>query len=128
VTVWDVRALEEQDNDFRIKSTVTRSACAVAGWHYQVFTGLGDVERLNLLWLHGFRRSPAWTDRWVDQIRQEASRRDATIGSLFTHDDGTGELKAVVWHLVWSGVLRVDIDVPWNLQTSVAVRGDVGND
>jgi hypothetical protein len=128
VTVWDVRALEEQDDDFRIKSAVTRNACAVAGWHYQVFTGLGDVERLNLLWLHGFRRRPAWADRWVDQIHQAACRRDATIGSLFAHDDGTGELKAVVWHLVWSGVLSVDVAAPWNLQTSVAARENVGND
>jgi hypothetical protein len=128
VTVWDVRALDEQDDDFRNKSAVTRDACAVVGWRYEVFTGLGGVERLNLLWLHGFRRRPAWTDRWEEQIQRAASHRDATIGSLFAHDDGTGELKAVVWHLVWSGDLSVDIAAPWNLHTSVAVRGEVGND
>src|ERR1700687_2780293 len=41
VTVWDVRAIEEQDDDFRNKSTVTRDACAIVGWRYEVFTGLG---------------------------------------------------------------------------------------
>ena len=128
VTVWDVRAIEEQDADFRNKSAVTRDACAIVGWRYEVFTGLGEVERLNLLWLHGFRRRPAWADRWEEHIRRATRHRDTTIGSLFAHDDGTGELKAVVWHLVWSGVLCVDIAAPWNLHTSVAVRGAVRND
>ena len=128
VTVWDVRALEEQDDDFRNKSVVTRDACAIVGWRYEVFTGLGESERLNLLWLHGFRRRSAWVDRYEEKIRRAAGHRNATIGSLFAHDDGTGELKAVVWHLVWSGVLSVDIAAPWKLHTSVAVRGEVRND
>jgi hypothetical protein len=122
VTVWDVRALEEQDDDFRNKSTVTRDACAVVGWRYEVFTGLSEIERLNLLWLHGFRRRPAWADHYEKKIRRAARHRDATIGSLFAHDDGTGELKAVVWHLVWRGVLSVDIAASWKLHTAVAVR------
>lgn len=128
VTVWDVRALEEQDADFRNKSAVTRDACAAVRWHYEVFTGLGETERLNLLWLHGFRRRPDFADRHEETAIRATRNRKATIGSLFAHDDGTGELKAVVWHLVWTGVLSVDITVPWNLDTAIAARGGVRND
>jgi hypothetical protein len=42
VTVWDVRAVEEQDNEFGTKSAITRDACQVVGWRYEVFTGLGN--------------------------------------------------------------------------------------
>jgi hypothetical protein len=128
VTVWDVRALEEQDDDFRKKSSLTRDACSAVGWRYELFTGLGETERLNLLWLHGFRRRPAWADRFEGEIQRAASGRNATIGGLFAHDDGTGELKAVVWHLVWSGVLVVDMAAHWKPHSTVTVRGEVCND
>jgi hypothetical protein len=128
VTVWDVRALEEQDEDFRNKSALTRDACSAVGWRYEVFTGLGETEPFNLLWLHGFRRRPAWADRFEGQIRRAASGRNATIGSLFAHDDGTGELKAVVWHLVWSCVLSIDMATPWTLHTAITARDGVSND
>ncbi|MCU1694266.1 MAG: hypothetical protein JWR34_329 [Mycobacterium sp.] len=119
VTVWDVRALEEQDDDFRNKSAVSRDACALVGWRYEVFDGLGEIERLNLLWLHGFRRRPAWAERFEEEIRRAAGCRNATIGDLFAHDDGTGELKAVVWHLMWSGVLDIDMAAHWELNSAV---------
>jgi hypothetical protein len=128
VTVWDVRALEEQDADFTNKSAVTRDACAAVRWHYEVFTGLGEIERLNLLWLHGFRHRPAWADRLEETTIRATRSRNATIGSLFAHDDGTGELKAVVWHLVWTGVLSIDITAPWNLDTAIAADDGVRND
>jgi hypothetical protein len=128
VTAWDVRALEEQDDDFRTKSAVTRCACAVVGWHYEVFTGLSGTERLNLLWLHGFRRRPAWADRFEDEIRRAAGCGIATLGTLFAGDDGTGEMKAVVWHLLWSGVLGIDMAVSWNPHTPVTLGGEVRDD
>jgi len=128
VTVWDVRALDEQDADFRNKSAVARDACAAVGWRYDVFTGLGEIERLNLLWLHGFRSRPAWADRSEEKVIRAARSRNATIGSLFAHDDGTGELKAVVWHLVWSRALSIDIAAPWKLDTAIAARDEVRND
>lgn len=93
-----------------------------------MYTGLGAIERLNLLWLHGFRRRPAWADRWEEEILRAAGCRDATIGRLFAHDDGTGELKAVVWHLVWSCALSIDMSAPWELHTAIAARDGVRND
>lgn len=31
-----------------------------------------------------------------------------SVGDLFTYDDGSGELKSAVWHLVWAGHLHID--------------------
>lgn len=109
VTVWDARLTDKQDEDFLRAAAATREDCRAVGWGYEVFSGLGDIERLNLLWLHGFRRGPAWLNRHVEQIRDAARSRQVTIGGLFTQDDGSGELKSVVWHLVWRGALTVDL-------------------
>jgi hypothetical protein len=117
VTLWDVRPLEEQDEDFQRAAIATRQACALVGWQYEVFSGLGGTERLNLLWLNGFRHPKPWNERLEGQIR-EAAQPETTLGALFDLDDGSGELISTVWHLVWSGILRVDITEllePWTL-------------
>ena len=128
VTVWDVRALEDQDDDFRAKSRITRGACAIAGWSYRVFTGLDIIERLNLLWLHGFRRRPPWTARYEQTIRTIAASGNVTLGTLFGAYDGSEEIKPVVWHLVWTGDLCVDMNAPWTLHTDVTLASGVRHD
>lgn len=109
VTVWDARRVDEQDEDFEMHADVARRCCEAVGWRYEVFSGLTTIERVNLLWLHGFRQRPAWTDRYGEAIRRAASGAGATLGHLFDCDDGSGELKSVVWHLVWGGQLAVDL-------------------
>jgi hypothetical protein len=128
VTVWDVRALDEQDDDFRAKSRVTRDACGIAGWRYEVFSGLDIVERMNLLWLHGFRRRPPWADRYEDAIRTMASAGKVTLAALFGADDSSEEVKPVVWHLLWAGDLCADMNAPWTLHTEVSLGSGVRHD
>ena len=123
VTVWDVREPEEQDDDFAGKSDITRDACAAVGWRYEVFAGYDTTERLNLMWLNGFRQRPTWADRHESAIRHAARGGPTTIGSLFACDDGNGELKAVVWHLIWRSVLEVDMTAAWDLDTLVTLTG-----
>lgn len=118
-TVWDVRAPEDQDDDFASKSAITRHACAAVGWDYQVFTGLHPIERLNLVWLQGFRRCPPWGSRFEETIRQAGEHPGATLGSLLNADDGTGELKATVWHMLWCGALHIDLTTQWTEDTPV---------
>jgi hypothetical protein len=125
VTVWDARAVEEQNEDFLTASALTREACLSVGWSYQVFSGLAEQERLNLLWLHGFRRKPPWSDRVAEQIRTIARGRGATLESLLAADDGTGDLTSVVWHLLWSGGLTIDLAAPWTPDTPVSIGTEV---
>ena len=128
VTVWDVRALDEQDDDFRAKSRVTRDACTIAGWRYEVFSGLDIVERMNLLWLHGFRRRPPWSDRYEDAIRTMAAAGKVTLGALFGADDGSEEVKPVVWHLLCAGDLGIDMNATWTLHSEVTLGSGVRHD
>jgi hypothetical protein len=86
-----------------------------------VFSGLTTLERLNLLWLHGFRRRPEWMPRYAALIRGLASSGGTSLGDLFAHDDGSGELKSVVWHLVWGGQLDIDLASPITEQSRIAV-------
>lgn len=122
VTVWDARPPEKQDDDFQAKSIVTRRACERVGWRYRVFAGTTVTERMNMLWLHGFRRRPSWAPHFEDQIKQLAGHGDTTVGALLSADDGTGELKTVVWHMLWKGALHIDMTVPWTLQTPVVAN------
>jgi len=121
VTVWDVRAVERQNNDFRSKSGITRQECRAVGWAYRIFEGLDRIERLNLLWLHCCRRRPAWADVHEERIRALVGG-GVTLGHLFAHDDGSGELKSTVWHLLWCGDLDIDMSSPWDLSTRVTVK------
>ncbi|MDT5055089.1 MAG: hypothetical protein QOF66_3455, partial [Mycobacterium sp.] len=75
----------------------------------------------NLLWLHGFRRRPDWLPRQIDLIRRVAGGEGISLRDLFTFDDGSGELKSVVWHLIWRGSLRIDLLSPIDDDSFVAV-------
>ncbi|WP_110881829.1 TnsA-like heteromeric transposase endonuclease subunit [Mycolicibacterium vulneris] len=121
VTVWDARRLDEQDETFSFQAEVTRKCCETVGWRYEVFNGLATVERLNLLWLHGFRRRPDWLPRQIGLIRRVAGADGISLGDLFAFDDGSGELKSVVWHLIWLGALSVDLMAPIDDDSFVAV-------
>ena len=123
VTVWDARSVERQDEDFQREVGVTARACELVGWRHRVFAGLGQVERLNLLWLHGFRRRPLWADEYEARIRDISAGSRVSLGDLFAHDDGSGQLIAVVWHWVWRGALLMDMDAPWDLDTMVTLSG-----
>lgn len=122
VTVWDARRLDEQDDDFRMHADVARRCCGAVGWSYEVFSELTTIERVNLLWLHGFRQRPAWMNLHVELIRYVASDVGASLGDLFDHDDGSGELKSMVWHLVWGGQLNVDLATSITEESRVTVN------
>lgn len=126
VVVWDVRSSDQQDDDFNVKSSIALAACAAVGWQYQVFGGLEPVERINLLWLHGFRRQPTWTVHHRQRIMKIAKTSGATLGKVLNADDGTGELKSAVWHLIWCSALDIDIRARWTEDTAICVPG-MGN-
>lgn len=118
-TVWDVRATEDQDHDFDVKSNVTKAACTAVGWQYKVFAGLDPTERLNLLWLHGFRRRPPWAETFERTLLRAAEEPGTTLGALLARDEGSGELKSTVWHLLWSGAVFADLRDQWTESTPV---------
>ena len=127
-TVWDVRGPERQDDDFLAATEVTRQACAMVGWRYEHFAGMDKIERLNLLWLNGFRRSPPWSSRRKDQVRLSVGPGGAAMAVVFSHDDGSGELISTMWHLLWCNELHIDMTVRWTLDTIVTLGKERSDD
>jgi hypothetical protein len=119
VTVWDARAPEKQDDEFQLQSEITHVACTAVDWRYEVFGGMDQTERLNLMWLNGFRRRPPWTDRYERRVLELATEQGVTLRNLFNADTGSGELKSSVWHLIWNGALKIDMTSAWDLNTPV---------
>ncbi len=94
----------------------TSSAAADVGWRFRLFNGISDVHRCNLLWLHGYRHRPGWADRWEEHLIERASS-GARLGDLVQEDD---EQASLVWHLIWSGRLAVDLSSRLDPTTEVA--------
>ncbi|MFL0579532.1 TnsA-like heteromeric transposase endonuclease subunit [Dietzia sp. 179-F 9C3 NHS] len=125
VTIWDVRPVEKQDEDFLNAMPVTREACSALGWSYTVFSELSRVERLNLLWLGGFRRPPSWIEAVRPLLIEEVRLRGTVkLGELMRLDRGDGLVKAGIWHLIWSGQLECDLTSRINLNSEI--RTSVG--
>lgn len=120
-TVWDVRGPERQDDDFLAASTVIRQACTLVGWRYELFAGMDEIERLNMMWLTGFRREPSWAYRCEEQVRRAVGPGGSTMANIFSHDDGSGELISTLWHLLWRNELHIDMTVSWTLDTIVTL-------
>ena len=99
-----------------------------AGLSLEILHQAPIVERMNLLWMHGFRRRPPWSDRYEDAIRTMAAAGKVTLGALFGADDGSEEVKPVVWHLLWAGDLGIDMNAPWTLHTEVTLGSGVRHD
>lgn len=118
-TVWDVRAHEEQDEDFLRTSHLTKAACTTVGWRYEVFAALHPTERLNLLWLQGFRRRPPWAETFEPTLLRAAAEPGTTLGALLARDEGSGELTSTLWHLLWCGALAIDFTDQWTKSTLV---------
>lgn len=112
VVLWDVRPDDRQDEEFHRIVALTRSACAAVGWGYDVFGTQPTARRLNMLWLASHRRLPRWPHSQVTRHVANAVRAGAKVGDVLALDDGDGHTIAMLWHLVWTGYLIVDLDVP----------------
>lgn len=110
ITIWDVRPTERQCERFADAVEVTSQACDAVGWQYRVFGGTGQIERLNLLWLHRFRRPPEWLTEVRRDIECHVRGNDkAMLGDLLDLDTGDGRTVAAVWHLMWTGTIWADM-------------------
>ncbi len=119
VTVWDVKreVLAEADS-FILDREVTEQACREVGWAYEVFTGLPPVHRHNLLWLHAYRRPPTCLAERSEQLLRECTL-GPTLGALFARV--SDEDRALLWHMIWSGQIMVDLTARLGPESLVVV-------
>lgn len=79
VTIWNVRSDEEKDEEFLADSERAWQVCGDVGWRYHVFAGMAAVQRTNLMWLDGYRRSMPWYESglWPSARRCQPAARSA---------------------------------------------------
>jgi hypothetical protein len=96
---------------------LTREACEAAGWDYEVFTGLAEPRASNLRWLAGYRQDRFAPDAAVAAVLAGSFVPEASLAAGVRRaaralgvDDPI--VRAQVLHLLFTGVLAVDLDVP----------------
>jgi len=126
--VWDVKPESEIDDAVRLQTAETASACQAVGWEYEMFTGMEPVERINLMFLNGYRRTSTSSGidlrPWVachEATVLNAAADETTMGDLFARDTGNGEVIATIWHLVASERLHCDLTAVITPDTPVVI-------
>ena len=122
--LWDARPRARRDEAFEVAAALTRRACAIVGWEYEVFEGLSEVEELNSIWLYGHRRVPLGFDRMRHGILCDAHNAP-TLGALLATSRSRPEYVSAVWHLVWLGEIGFDLSQPITENVVIHCAGDV---
>lgn len=120
VTIWDARPPQGQDETFLAVSVRTRAACEAVGWGYELFGGLPEVESLNLRWVAGARRPPQWLFAAQAALHTLLQHGPQTVAEVMEADGGRGYLVSAMWHLVWTGQVRMDFGAPWGRSTPIS--------
>ena len=121
IRVWDVRPAERQDADFTLKTRLTAEACADIGWKHEIFGGISGVRRVNLMWIHAYRREMPWYAGSLRLIR-EYLEGDGTIANVLALDAGGGHVISAMWHGIWSGQIECELDLPLKRETRLIVH------
>mgnify|MGYP002381915173 FL=1 len=121
IRLWDARPAVRQDDDFTLKVRLTKDACAEVGWEHEVFSGWSRVRRVNLMWIHAYRRPMPWYAGSLRLIR-EYLEGDGTIGDVLGLDAGGGHVISAMWHGIWSGQIECDLDRPLKRKTRIVIH------
>lgn len=110
--VIDVKPLSRTKDD-RVKRSFERmrSAAHSVGWNYSVCTEPDEMLWANISWFSGFRRPHLRNESLADALLDAASEPQG----LMALAERVGERIAtlpVLYHLCWTGELRVDLTKP----------------
>ena len=76
------------------------------------------------MWLNGFRNPPVWIEPNRTILEQAFNGvKVRTVGELFALDKGDGEIKSVMWHLLWNGQLRCNLRYRITQMTEIELAG-----
>ncbi|MFD4393105.1 TnsA-like heteromeric transposase endonuclease subunit [Streptomyces sp. NPDC058486] len=107
--VVDVRAEDEMDEDTREAFAATEDACRAVGWEFEWAGRPDPVFMANVRWLARYRRARCGRPDWVAARLAEVFREPNGLW------EGAGlvgdrlQVLPVLFHLLWSGVLKTDL-------------------
>ncbi|MFF4427048.1 TnsA-like heteromeric transposase endonuclease subunit [Streptomyces sp. NPDC001549] len=124
VTVVDVKAPSRmKDSKVISQFEWTRRLCSRRGWAYETWSGAEAAVVENVRFLAGYRRRELVEMPLAARVL-EAAGDGAMIGaveSALARQYLVGAVRPVVLHLVWSGTLVADLNVPLSRATRVRV-------
>lgn len=102
---------------------VTARACELMGHTYRVAHDLTDPLRDNVDWINGARNRPALADIIEADVGHEAGS-GVPLGDLIDliatrHGRHPTQVRGVVFHLIWSGSLKIDWHEPLSSRSLV---------
>ncbi|MFC4753332.1 TnsA-like heteromeric transposase endonuclease subunit [Dietzia aurantiaca] len=103
---------------------LTRTGCVAAGWDYEVFTGLAERQAANLRWLAGYRQDRFAPDEATAAVLANSFAPGASLAAGVRRaarvlGTDSGIVHAQVLHLLFAGVLNVELDVPLSQDSAV---------
>lgn len=104
--IWDVKSPDRIET-LHIPRQIAEVACTAKGIGYDVFTGFETARKVNLNWIDAYRNKPTNFDDFIGLIDNFVSE-GCRFGDLLEHVGHYGI--PVVWHCVWAGLLRIDLD------------------
>lgn len=121
--VIDVRADDQIPARDAEVFEMTARACASVGWAYRRGGEVGRVLAANVRWLAGYRHGRCMNQDVAAGLREVF----ASPGGLLAGARAVGDPLAVLpvlYHLVWTGVLVVDlVSAPLSTESAVASAG-----
>jgi hypothetical protein len=101
---------------------MTRRACEMVGWDYQLLGATDPVVTRNLRWLAGYRHPRYLVAEIAVRLRAVVGEPVALIDAAHAAGDPIATLP-VLYHLLWRHVLSADLTVPLRTATLVAMAG-----
>lgn len=89
----------------------TRRCAEAIGWRYEQLTAPESQVWLNVSWLAGFRREPAYGIEHCDRLIDLAAKPVALV-DLISFIDEPLLARPIVFHLCWQQALRFDLTEP----------------
>lgn len=107
---------------------LTREACALIGWEYEVFTSVGEPFGSNVRWLAGYRQDrfvppPGAVPVIVEAFSPATSLAAGARRAARALGLDSSVVQAYVMHMLFTGVLDVDLDQPLCLDSELAPAG-----
>lgn len=123
--IVDVRGTARIDTRASQQFDLTRRACGDIGWQYKVVSGLSRTRLEGLKWLAGYRRDRFKPEEDVAQIIIRAFRPPCALRHGVERATEESRLPrarvlAHVYHLLWTGELKLDLDVPLSSASEVS--------
>ncbi|MET9906126.1 TnsA-like heteromeric transposase endonuclease subunit [Streptomyces sp. NPDC006476] len=108
--VVDVRAADQVDERTAQAFTATEQACSAVGWEF-LHLGLPDpVFMANLRWLARYRHPRCGRETDVAERLAEVFRQPRQLRAGAEEAGDVLRILPVLFHLLWTGALRADLD------------------